>query len=98
MKKFLVGLMVFTILIVAVLIQINLLNVITLAGVAGKIGIVIIVGIGLMCDKTIASIIGGAYGFMIDVIYRKSYRILSIIIYGIRLFLWKNRKRFFKRE
>ena len=43
MKKFLVGLTLFITIIISVLIQINLLNVITFAGTAANIGIVFVV-------------------------------------------------------
>ena len=72
MKKFLVGLTVFISIILSVLIQINILNVITFAGTSANIGIVLVVALGLMCDKNIGASIGASYGFIIDIIFGKS--------------------------
>ena len=87
MKKFLVSLLVFIIMIISILIQINLLNVVTFAGVAANIGIVIVATIGLMCDKTAGAVLGSIYGLLIDIIAGKAlgfylllYMLLGYII------------------
>lgn len=72
MKKILVGLTIFITIIISILIQINLLNVVTFFGTAANIGIVIVVAMGLMCDKTTAAVIGSIYGLIIDVITGKA--------------------------
>lgn len=72
MKKFLVGLTLFLTIIISVLIQINLLNIVTLAGTAANMGIILVVAIGLMCDKTLGGVIGIIYGLIMDVIFGKA--------------------------
>ena len=80
MKKFLVGLTVFIIIVLSILIQINLLNIIPLAGVSANIGIILVAGIGLMCGRTFGGSIGAVYGLIIDIIFGKSL--------GLYLFLY----------
>lgn len=74
MKKFLVSMLVIMTIIIAVFFQINILNKITLFGTKANIGIVLIVGLGLMCDKKTGGIIGSIYGLMMDIISRKIVR------------------------
>ena len=69
MKKFLVGLIIFIVIVVAMLVQINLLSVVTFFGVAANIGIVLTTGIGLMCGKEVGGIIGGIYGLLCDFVF-----------------------------
>ena len=95
MKKFLVGLIVFITIIASILIQINILNVITFAGTAANIGIVLIVSIALMCGDKPGVLIGGIYGLLQDIISRKINWFLYTIIYMFRIFFRKNRKRIF---
>ena len=72
MKKFLVGLIIFIVIVVAMLVQINLLSVVTFFGVAANIGIVLTTGIGLMCGKEVGGIIGGIYGLLCDIVFGKA--------------------------
>mgnify|MGYP003294579571 CR=1 FL=1 len=74
MKKFLVGMLVIITIIIAVFFQINILNKITLFGAKANIGIVLIVGIGLMCDKKTGGTVGSIYGLIMDIISRKIAR------------------------
>ena len=74
MKKFLVGLIIFIVIVVAMLVQINLLSVVTFFGVAANIGIVLTTGIGLMCG-----IIGGIYGLLCDIVFGKAIGIYLLL-------------------
>lgn len=74
MKKFLVSVLVIIIIIMAVFFQINILNKITLFGVKANIGIILIVAVGLMCDKKTGGIVGSIYGLIMDIISRKIVR------------------------
>ena len=94
MKKFLVGLIVFIIILISILIQINLLNVVTLAGTAANIGIVLAIGIGLMCDKISGSMIGIIYGFIQDILFGKAIGVYSLIYMLIGFFSGKLGKSF----
>lgn len=79
MKKFLVGLIIFIVILVAILIQVNLLSVVTFFGTAANIGIVLATGIGLMCGKEIGGIIGGIYGLIYDIMFGKAIGIYLLL-------------------
>lgn len=79
MKKFLVVLIVFLVILISVFIQINLLNVITLVGTAANIGIVLVVGVGLMCDKEVGGLLGISYGFVQDILFGKAIGIYALL-------------------
>ncbi len=79
MKKFLVGLIIFIVIIVAMLVQINLLSVVTFFGTAANIGIVLTTGIGLMCGKEVGGIIGGMYGLLCDIVFGKAVGIYLLL-------------------
>ena len=79
MKKFLVGLIIFIVIVVAMLVQINLLSVVTLFGTAANIGIVLTTGIGLMCGKEVGGIIGGIYGLLCDIVFGKAIGIYLML-------------------
>lgn len=72
MKKVLVSLIVFFVMWFFILLQINLFNVITLAGTAANIGAVFVIAMGLMCDKQVGGVIGGIYGLIIDIFSAKA--------------------------
>ncbi len=81
-KKFLIGVMIFLIIVVSMLLQINFLNETTLWGVSANIAIVMIVGIGLMSGTTPGILVGAAYGIFFDILSRKKHRsIYSECIY-----------------
>ena len=79
MKKFLVGLIIFIVIVVAMLVQINLLSVVTFFGTAANIGIVLTTGIGLMCGKEVGGIIGGTYGLLGDIVFGKAIGIYLLL-------------------
>lgn len=79
MKKFLVGLIIFIVIVVAMLVQINLLSVVTFFGTAANIGIVLTTGIGLMCGKEVGGIIGGMYGLLCDIVFGKAVGIYLLL-------------------
>lgn len=79
MKKFLVGLIIFIVIVVAMLVQINLLSVVTFFGTAANIGIVLTTGIGLMCGKEVGGIIGGIYGLLCDIVFGKAIGIYLML-------------------
>lgn len=79
MKKFLVGLIIFVVIVVAMLVQINLLSVVTFFGTAANIGIVLTTGIGLMCGKEVGGIIGGIYGLLCDIVFGKAIGIYLML-------------------
>ena len=79
MKKFLVGLIIFIVIVVAMLVQINLLSVVTFFGTAANIGIVLTTGIGLMCGKEVGGIIGGMYGLLCDIVFGKAIGIYLLL-------------------
>ena len=79
MKKFLVGLIIFIVIVVAMLVQINLLSVVTFFGTAANIGIVLTTGIGLMCGKEVGGIIGGIYGLLCDIEFGKAIGIYLML-------------------
>lgn len=85
MKKVWISIIVFLIMWLSILLQINWFNVVTLAGTVANLGIVIVVAIGLMCDKTIGGIIGFVYGLMLDIVCGKSIGIylLSYMLLGL---------------
>ena len=84
MKKILVGLIIFVVIWFAILIQINLFNVITLAGTASNLGVVLVVSLGLMCGHTVGGIIGFTYGLLVDILYGKTIGlyVLSYLLLG----------------
>lgn len=86
MKKFLVGLIMFIVIWFAILVQINLFNVITLAGTAANLGIVLIVSLGLTSGYTVGGAIGLTYGLLVDILcgarigmYTLSYMLLGYL-------------------
>ncbi len=81
-KKFLVGIIIFITLSICVWLQINLLNNIPLFGVNANIGLVFVVGIGLLAAKIPGGLTGFAYGFLLDLLYGKSFG-LYIAIYSL---------------
>ena len=82
MKKIVITLVVFLIIMISLLIQINLLNIIPLFGVVANIGIVLIVGLSLMSGKLVGGLVGGAYGLLVDVIFGKIIGI-NILLYAL---------------
>lgn len=96
MKKFLVSLIILLTIIISMLIQVNLLNVIPLYGVTANIGIVIVVAMGLMCDKTIGLAIGSIYGLFTDALYGKSIGFYILIYMALGYFCGKIGKGFSK--
>lgn len=83
MKKIFIGLIVFGVIFIAISIQINILNVVPLNGTVANIGIVLVLGMGLMCDRGPGGIIGIFYGFMQDILFGKTigtYALLYMLI------------------
>lgn len=79
MKKVLVGIIVFLVIIFLLLLQINLLNVVTLFGASANIGIILVSIIGVMCGTTVGIMVGSSYGLMIDIIAGKSIGLYMLL-------------------
>ncbi len=79
MKKLLVGLIICIVIWATMLVQVNLLSTITLFGTKACIGIVLITGIGLMCDKTPGSIIGFIFGLLQDILFGKAIGVYALL-------------------
>lgn len=71
-RKILVGFIIFLLIWVCLFSQINFFNRIPLWGTAANIGLVFIVGIGLLSGKLPGSLVGGAYGILLDILFGKS--------------------------
>lgn len=78
-KKIFVSFIVFLFIWACLFLQINLLNKIPLFGVPANIGIVVIAGIGLLADKLPGTLVGGAYGLILDILYGKSIGVYFVI-------------------
>ena len=79
MKKVLVGIIVFLVIIFLLLLQINLLNVVTLFGASANIGIILVSIIGVMCGTTVGITVGSSYGLMVDIIAGKSIGLYMLL-------------------
>ena len=81
-KKVFVGFIVFLFIWICLFLQINFLNKIPLFGVPANIGLVLIVGIGLLADKTPGALVGCTYGLILDILFGKSIGVY-FTIYGL---------------
>lgn len=72
MKRVLLGFVTFLVICIAILLQINVLNEIPLAGVVANLGIVLIAGLGLVSGKLIGGIAGFIYGALVDTMFQRT--------------------------
>lgn len=62
---------VFVVMVIIILLQMNLFNTLTLVGTTANLGVVLISSIGLMTGKERGAAIGGVYGLMLDMLEGK---------------------------
>ena len=81
-KKLLVSLIVFILICVAIWFQVNFLNIFTFFDTAANLAIVLICGIGLLSGKTAGTLVGAAYGILLDLLFGKSFGVY-LFLYGL---------------
>ena len=59
---------VFVVMLIIILLQINLFNTLTLVGTTANLGVVLISSIGLITGKERGAALGGVYGLMLDIL------------------------------
>lgn len=71
MKKVLITIVMFLVILLTIWFQLNFLNSIPLAGVIANIGIVLVAGLGLVSGEIFGGVIGLVYGLLLDIaVYR----------------------------
>lgn len=96
MRNFLVGIIVFWVIVFCFWIQLNILNLIPLFGVVANIGIVFVVSLGILCGQKIGITIGISYGLLMDILFGKALGIYTFLFFLIGFFCGKISKGFSK--
>jgi len=84
MKSFYIYLIVLIVFLLTIFLQINVFSIFTLVGTAANLGIILVTAIGLMTGEERGSILGGVFGFLIDIVEGKALGVymLSYILLG----------------